>query len=141
MPIRESYEPGRPCWVDLGTTDPAAARAFYGSLFGWTPEVDARPEAGGYAQFRHDGHAVAGVGPIFTEGMPPTWTTYIATADVDATAAAVAENGGTCYSRPWRSSTPGAWRSSGRWRLPGCGRPASTSGPPSSRPAVSWSQR
>ncbi len=94
MPIRNSYEPGRPCWVDLGTSDPAAAHAFYGQLFGWDVDVDPRPDAGGYAQFTHDGHKVAGVGPIFTEGMPPTWTTYVATADADATAAAVEAAGG-----------------------------------------------
>jgi len=100
MPIRDSYEPGRPCWVDLATSDPAAARSFYGELFGWTADVDPRPEAGGYAQFKHDGHAVAGVGPIFTEGMPPSWNTYIATADADATAAVITANGGTVLQPP-----------------------------------------
>lgn len=100
MPIRDSYEPGRPCWVDLGTPDPAAARAFYSALFGWEVEVDPRPEAGGYAQFTHDGHRVAGVGPLFTEGMPPAWTQYIASADVDATADAVTKAGGTIVQPP-----------------------------------------
>ncbi len=101
MPIRDTYEPGRPCWVDLGTSDPAAARSFYGELFGWTADVDPRPEAGGYAQFLHDGHSVAGVGPIFAEGMPPSWTTYIATADVDATADDITANGGTVHQPPF----------------------------------------
>jgi uncharacterized protein len=53
--------------------NPAAARSFYEELFGWTAGVDPRPEAGGYAQFKRDGHAVADVGPIFAEGMPPSW--------------------------------------------------------------------
>lgn len=101
MPIRDTYEPGRPCWVDLATSDPAAARSFYGELFGWTCEVDPRPEAGGYGQFAHDGSSVAGVGPRFTDGMPTAWTTYIATSDVDATAAAVADNGGTVHQAPF----------------------------------------
>ena len=101
MPIRDAYEPGRPCWVDLATSDPAAARSFYGELFGWTADVDPRPEAGGYAQFKRDGHAVAGVGPIFAEGMPPSWTTYIATADADSTAAAITANGGTVLQPPF----------------------------------------
>jgi len=101
MPIRDEYEPGRPCWVDLATPDPAAARSFYGELFGWSADVDPRPEAGGYAQFTHDGHAVAGVGPIFAEGMPTSWTTYIATADADATAAAITANGGTVHQLPF----------------------------------------
>lgn len=100
MPIRDSYEPGRPCWVDLGTTDPAGARSFYNELFGWTADVDPRPEAGGYALFRYGGHAVAGCGPIMMEGMPPVWGTYIATADADATAAAVTGHGGTVLAGP-----------------------------------------
>lgn len=100
MPTRDSYEPGRPSWVDLGTSDPAAARSFYGELLGWSADVDPRPEAGGYAQFRRDGHAVAGVGPLFTEGMPPAWTMYIATDDADATAEAITANGGTLMVPP-----------------------------------------
>ncbi len=100
MPIRDVYEPGRPSWVDLATPDPAAARSFYGEMFGWAAEVDPRPEAGGYAQFTHDGHSVAGVGPIFVDGMPSAWTTYIATADADAGAAAIEANGGTVLQPP-----------------------------------------
>ena len=101
MPIRDSYEPGRPCWVDLGTTDPAAACTFYGDLMGWDADVDSRPEAGGYALFKRDDHTVAGVGPIFTEGMPPAWTTYIATDDVERTAESVTANGGTVLQPPF----------------------------------------
>ncbi len=33
MGKRERYEPGTFCWVDLATTDPAGAKAFYGELF------------------------------------------------------------------------------------------------------------
>ena len=36
MPERKSYVSGTPNWVDLQTTDPAAAKQFYGELFGWT---------------------------------------------------------------------------------------------------------
>jgi predicted enzyme related to lactoylglutathione lyase len=100
MPIRDGYEPGRPCWVDLASADPAAARSFYDEMFGWEAEVDPRPEAGGYAQFRHDGLAVAGVGPIPAEGMPSMWSTYIATADADVTTDIVVANGGTVLQAP-----------------------------------------
>ena len=31
-----NYEPGQFCWVELSTNDTAAAKAFYGELFGWT---------------------------------------------------------------------------------------------------------
>lgn len=100
MPIRDSYEPGRPCWVDLATPDPAAARSFYSELFGWDAEVDSRPEAGGYGQFRHDGHSVAGVGPLPAEGIPPSWTTYVATENAEVTADVIAANGGTIMQPP-----------------------------------------
>src|SRR5918999_262406 len=101
MPANDSYPRGNPCWVDLGTSDPAAARSFYSELFGWTAEVDERPEAGGYAQFRKEGRAVAGVGPLFREGMPPAWTTYIASDDVDATAASITRHGGQVMMEPF----------------------------------------
>jgi predicted enzyme related to lactoylglutathione lyase len=100
MPIRDSYEPGRPCWVDLAAPDPAGARSFYGEMFGWEADVDSRPEAGGYALFRRNGNAVAGVGPIPAEGMPPMWSTYIATADADVTADVIIANGGTVHQTP-----------------------------------------
>jgi uncharacterized protein len=35
MPERTTHEPGTPSWLDLATTDVAAAKAFYGGLFGW----------------------------------------------------------------------------------------------------------
>ncbi len=44
---------------------------------------------------------MAGVGPLFVKGMPPVWTTYIASADVDATAASVVEHGGTVMMPPF----------------------------------------
>ena len=42
-----SYEPGRPCWTDLGSPDPAASADFYSGLFGWEI-MEGPPEAGGY---------------------------------------------------------------------------------------------
>ena len=38
MPERTSYKPGTPSFVDLSTTDVAAAKDFYAGLFGWTYE-------------------------------------------------------------------------------------------------------
>lgn len=100
MPTRDSYEPGRPCWVDLATSDPEAARSFYGELFGWTAEVDPDPAAGGYSQFHQDGARVAGCGPAMGEGAPSVWTTYIASDDVDATATLIEASGGTTMVPP-----------------------------------------
>jgi hypothetical protein len=95
MSERDSYEPGTPSWVDLSTTDPAAAKQFYGDLFGWEA-VDAGPpeETGGYGFFTYDGKMVAGVGPVQGEGQPPAWGTYVSTDDVDAMAERATAAGG-----------------------------------------------
>lgn len=87
-----SYAPGTPSWVDIGVPDIAAAAAFYADLFGWDiPEGD--PAAGGYRLAHLRGRPVAGIGPQQNPG-PPMWTTYIATADVDASCTAVTGAGG-----------------------------------------------
>ena len=36
MPTRDSYPQGTPNWVDLQTTDQAAAKDFYSGVFGWS---------------------------------------------------------------------------------------------------------
>jgi hypothetical protein len=92
--------PGKPSWVDLGTPDVAAATTFYAKLFGWDAQVSVEPEAGGYTLFRKDGKQVAGVGPLQSEEQPTVWTTYVATADVDASAAAVESAGGVVLMPP-----------------------------------------
>lgn len=88
-----SYTPGVPIWVDLGSPDPKAAAEFYGGLFDWTHQ-ELGPEAGGYGFFFKDGQMVAGVGPLQGEGMPPVWSTYVATDDADAVAEKVTAAGG-----------------------------------------------
>src|SRR5215203_3409067 len=101
MSERTSYAPGTPCWVDLGTPDVEAAARFYGELFGWeVPELPTSAEMGGYRRAKMDGADVAGVMPLMQEGQPPAWSTYIAVADADATAAAIVENGGAQIAEP-----------------------------------------
>lgn len=94
-----SYEPGVPSWVDLGTPDLDAAKAFYGKLFGWTA-AGLGPEAGGYDMFKIGEQHVAGVGPLQGEGVPSAWTTYIATDDVDGAVKRVEEAGGAVFVPP-----------------------------------------
>jgi predicted enzyme related to lactoylglutathione lyase len=38
MSIIDKSTPGDFCWVELGTTDAKAAKAFYGALFGWAAD-------------------------------------------------------------------------------------------------------
>jgi uncharacterized protein len=100
MTERTSYAPGTPSWVDLGSPDTAASAAFYGGLFGWTAEIDPRPEAGGYGMFTLRGKNVAGLGPQMNPDMPPFWAVYVTVADADATMAAAVANGGNTIVAP-----------------------------------------
>src|SRR4051794_17837864 len=93
MPERTSYEPGTPSWVDLTTSDLDAAKAFYGSLFGWGAE-DVPGDAGGYAMFSSRGHLVAGVGPQQDPNQPVVWSTYVAVESADAAAQKATDAGG-----------------------------------------------
>lgn len=93
------WAPGTPCWVDLMTTDQAAAREFYGALFGWEIEVGGE-ETGHYGMASLAGRNVAGIGGMMGMEHPPVWSTYLATADVDATCSAVVGAGGTVVSVP-----------------------------------------
>ena len=100
MGERSGYEQGVPSWLDLGTSDPEGARAFYGGLFGWEFDISPDPEFGGYAQATLRGKRVAGLGGRMDESMPVVWTTYFAVDDADKVAEAVAEHGGTVVVAP-----------------------------------------
>jgi predicted enzyme related to lactoylglutathione lyase len=78
------------------SSDPAAAIAFYGDVFGWTAD-EPNPELGGYTNFRKDGETVAGLMQSSPDmgGPPNVWSAYLAVADAAATVAAAEANGGT----------------------------------------------
>jgi len=101
MSERTSYEPGTPSWVDLATPDPAAAKRFYGELFGWEVE-DAGPEeeTGGYAMFSLRGKLVAGVSGLMSPEQPAVWSTYVSTDDADAVVARAKDAGGQVMVEP-----------------------------------------
>ena len=95
MPKRESTPAGAPCWIELMTSDPAASKAFYGDLFGWTSE-EAGPDYGNYISFYKDGTMVAGgMANDPAQGVPDGWSVYLATDDAAATAEAATAEGGT----------------------------------------------
>jgi predicted enzyme related to lactoylglutathione lyase len=76
------------------TSDKDASRAFYGELFDWTSE-DAGEDYGHYVNFSRDGVQVAGCMDKQPDSpIPDTWSVYLATADADATAAAIGPLGG-----------------------------------------------
>ena len=89
MPTRTAYEPGTPSWTDLMTPDPAAAKAFYTSLFGWEyVDEDTGVPDNPYTIASKNGKSVVGMGLQFDEekaaGIPPHWNTYVTVADCDA---------------------------------------------------------
>ena len=94
----DKYENGVPGWVDLGTPDLDAARAFYSALFGW--DIPPGPaEAGGYSIAMLRGRPVAGLGPAMNPG-PPVWATYVIVDSADDVAKKVKDNGGGALVEP-----------------------------------------
>lgn len=95
MTVRDTpWAPGTPCWVDLMSTDLAAARLFYEGLFGWQLS-DTGPDTGGYVMASVGGRSVAGLGPMMAAEHPCVWTVYLASPDADATVERIAAAGGT----------------------------------------------
>ncbi|MGH3087314.1 MAG: VOC family protein [Rubrobacteraceae bacterium] len=98
MGKRDRYEPGTFCWVDLATTDPAAAKAFYGELFGWEAEDMPAGEAATYTMMEFDGDTICGLYEMDDErksqNAPPYWLSYISVEDAGEAAAKARELGG-----------------------------------------------
>jgi predicted enzyme related to lactoylglutathione lyase len=101
MPERTEYAPGTPNWVDLGTNDKAAAKKFYGGLFGWTYE-DQGPEVGNYTIASKNGKPVVGLMEMGPEqaGMPPAWGSTVAVSDADEATKRATSAGGTVIMGP-----------------------------------------
>jgi len=80
--------------------DVPKAIAFYQALFGWDIPLGG-PEVGGYSIAHQDGRIVAAVSPkVGSPDAPSVWTTYLATDDVDATAAKIKGAGGQLLAGP-----------------------------------------
>lgn len=108
------HAPGTLCWFECGSTDAAASRGFYTSLFGWTAAEHPMPGEdceGTYTIFGLGEGEVAGLyqmsGPQF-EGVPSHWSTYVAVEDVDATAGKAEGLGGKIVAPPM--DVPGVGR-------------------------------
>lgn len=107
MPTRDSAPLGAPCWIDLATSDPSRATAFYGEIFGWDT-VDAGPGYGGYITCFRGGLPVAGMmqneaGSGYADG----WSTYLATPDAAATTTAARAGGAQVLVEPMQVGTQG----------------------------------
>ena len=105
MGERESYAPGTFCWVDLGTTDAAAAKAFYARLFGWEAEDMPVGDGTTYTMLRLRGLDVAALYDQREDeraaGVPPHWSSYISVVDADEVAARVEGLDGKLLAEPF----------------------------------------
>jgi predicted enzyme related to lactoylglutathione lyase len=89
-------------WHDLVTDNPAACRAFYGALFGWTFEEGEGVDPG-YTIIRHEGRLVGGMVLLQRRGDETPvaqWLSYVAVADVDRAAAEFQRSGGRIIRGP-----------------------------------------
>jgi predicted enzyme related to lactoylglutathione lyase len=95
-------------WDEVLTDDVAKAKAFYGSVFGWTAEDMDMGEMGTYTLFKKaDGENAAGLMQKREAGGPATWTPYLAADDVDATFAKARDLGAQTFVEPMDVETVG----------------------------------
>lgn len=101
--------PGSLCWTELYTTDAAAAKEFYGGVFGWRFSDMALPGGGTYALITPAGlpeeRMHGGLMELPAEHLAlahgrPYWHPVFAVGDCDAAVAAVTENGGSVQMGP-----------------------------------------
>jgi predicted enzyme related to lactoylglutathione lyase len=89
-------------WHDLVTDKPAASRAFYGSLFGWTFEAG-RGVDPGYTLIKHDGFPIGGIvpRPAAADGtFIAQWLSYVVVANVDDAVGVITHQGGQVIRGP-----------------------------------------
>lgn len=105
MVEKQSYKHGAFSWVDLTTTDQAAAKSFYQELFGWNAEDMPVAEGVFYTMFSINGKNVAALSEMQQEmkdqGVPPHWNSYITVDSADDIAAKAKELGGTFMMDPF----------------------------------------
>lgn len=95
------------CWTELYTTDPARAKSFYHSVFGWATEdmpmgaftyTVVLPSGGG--QEAAQGGIMGMNDEMLGAGMKPRWQPYFEVADCDAVVATTSERGGGVFMQP-----------------------------------------
>ncbi len=95
-------------WSELLTTDPAAATAFYGKLFGWATEA-MDMGTGPYHVIKSGEASIGGITglPPNAGPMPPNWGCYVTVDAVDKTAELCVELGGKVLMGPFDIPTGG----------------------------------
>ena len=91
----EDKTPGRFSWNECITSDPEAAKKFYGELFGWTTETMPMPK-GEYTFFKRGDVPAAGMmkKPDEMGQVPSHWMAYVTVESIEASCAKAEELGG-----------------------------------------------
>lgn len=97
-------EPGTVGWNELGTRDPAAAKQFYGAVFGWDYDEEPSERVGTYTIAKVDDAMVAGMIDMNALEMPPeipaNWLVYFIVEDADSAVDKVRSGGGSVMNGP-----------------------------------------
>lgn len=105
------YKPGTFCWVELGTSNTAAAKEFYTKLFGWDFVDNPMGDAGVYTMLKLNGKDVGGLYELMpdlkAQGVPPHWLSYVSTTNADETAEKAKAEGATLLNGPFDVYTIG----------------------------------
>jgi predicted enzyme related to lactoylglutathione lyase len=99
------YPPGTFCWVELGTSDAAAAKKFYAELFGWSfNDQPVGPDLV-YTLLQLEEKDVAALYQLNKElteqRVPPHWLSYVSVSSADETAGKTGGLGGKVLKEPF----------------------------------------
>ena len=94
---------GHCAWNELSSTDPEAAKAFYGQLFGWVKDGEMDMGPLGKYEFWKDSGGRFGLGAVMPKmaDMPiPMWMYYFRVPDIDVAVATIRATGGQVFQEP-----------------------------------------
>ncbi len=98
-------KPGAFCWFELSTSDQAAAKKFYGQLFGWTANDYPMGPDSVYTMLQLRGRDVGACCTLMPDqarqGVPPHWATYVAVANADEAVAKARSLGASVLAGPF----------------------------------------
>lgn len=98
----DKHPAGAFCWYELATTDQAAAKNFYTSLFGWAVNDSPIGPDDFYSMFKLSGRDTGAAYTMRKEqraqGVPPHWMIYVAVENADQAVSKAAQLGGTVLS-------------------------------------------
>lgn len=105
------YKPGNFCWVELGTTNPGAAKTFYKELFNWDYfDAPMGPDMT-YTLININGKEIGGLyqlmSDMLAQGVPPHWLSYISVTNADDATGQATAAGATVMKGPFDVSDAG----------------------------------